>query len=212
MDPEHWGKFAYVATAVWAGFQFWRGQVWQRKEFIVAQYNAFKTDPAVTLATTMLDWQDRKLPIIPEAESRFTQDMLLTALITDQVPFEVRFTREEAIIRDTFSIFLDWLEQFDEFIHADALSLSDIRPYIGYWIDLIGDSRNKRLAPHGRQQIWRFIDDYNYRGVQHSCLAFGYDIKAIDYRLVFRTSNTLLTNRAPTDSQTYDYIPNIIRR
>lgn len=174
---------ATVAAAIWALQKYFNEQTWKRKEFVVKQYADFKADPDVVIAMTMLDWIERKIPLLPgKPPTQFDEEMIIASLMSQRLSNDGKtwFTSEEAKIRDVFSCFLDWLEQFHEFTEAGVLTMNDLRPYLGYWIDLIGNPNSGRLTPAVQQQLWQFLLDYKYTGVRELCRKYLHTTLCID--------------------------------
>ncbi|MEO0825585.1 MAG: lipase family protein [Cyanobacteria bacterium J06642_9] len=83
----------------------------------------------------------------------------------------------EIILRDWFDDFLAGLEHFEASIQNKLITLNDIKPYIRYWIDLIGDRKKRRVGGSSfYDQLSHYIYWAGYDGVQSLFQRFGYKI------------------------------------
>jgi hypothetical protein len=137
----------------------------------------------------MLDWNERRLPFLSNAHRVgqdtfvYTASMLMTALASkstiqrDATGKERKFTDEEREIRDSFDRLLDRLERFEIFIEEGLISYDELRPYLAYWMQLIGNKKFGRKRPEYIERLWIYIDEYGFRGVQLLSARFGYRIR-----------------------------------
>ncbi|PSN18721.1 hypothetical protein C7271_11075 [filamentous cyanobacterium CCP5] len=92
-----------------------------------------------------------------------------------------RYEQEEFFIeltlRDWFDSFLGGLEYFDMLIESGLISARDIRPFIIYWIQLIGDRRFRRKGGSGfYDQLSHYIYWAGYSGVQRLFERYGFKV------------------------------------
>lgn len=190
VEGREW--FATLATflVILGGlYQYWSAQQWKRAEWVAGETQAFFSDPKVMNALYMLDWNARRLPLLldaPESKQTYFEygaDLLDTALysrstipLDPQTKMERSFTEEELAIRDSFDRMLSRLERFEIFVRQGLVSFADLRPYIEYWIELIGDADFGRKPKATIKRLWSYINDYGFDGVQSLCRRFGYDI------------------------------------
>jgi hypothetical protein len=120
----------------------------------------------------MLDYNGSQVELPPGKMTSFSDESLTRALAQ-----EGEFTEEEAAIRDAFSEYLDGLERFETFVEAGLVSAAEFRPYLGYWLDIIGDPANDRKPADFRQALWLFIEVFKFQGVQTFLLRFGRNIR-----------------------------------
>jgi len=170
-------------------YQYMQAQRWKRAEWIAEETSCFFADPEVKNALHMLDWNGRVLPTlgnvnIEEKTFEFHSQMLLTALYSiSTLPINPDTNRprtykaRELVIRDCFDRMFDRLERFQVFVESGLVSTQELKPYLGYWIDLIGlDDQNPRKSRQIIRRLWVYIDEYGYGRVQKLCAAYGYDI------------------------------------
>lgn len=86
------------------------------------------------------------------------------------------FTPLEAKIRDTYDVFLSYLERFASLIELRLVTAKEFDPYLSYWIEAI----TKNDLP-GRTAAWRcalltYINFYGYSGVKNLFAAYGKQI------------------------------------
>ena len=184
-ELREWG-LAAIATVVFARgvVEYRNAQKWKRAEWVASEMKDFFQDPNVRNALTMLDWKDRRLPLLLAAPTRDTEKtfeyeegMLLHALSSATRPQEHDYTDPELSIRDSFDRLLDAFERMDSFVQAGLVSPNELRPYLRYWLGIIADPTNPKKSSNVRARLWAYIDDYGYDGVQRLCKGFGYDIQ-----------------------------------
>lgn len=174
---------AAVVVALAAAFgvvQYFRGERWNREEFVAGLIKEFEAEPLVQRALTALDWSARKIDLFPERRlprEKWTRvdDVLLREGL--RAANEGPFSDGAARVRDAFDGLFSRLDRFDVFIERGLVSAEAFRPYLIYWIDMISSpaSSGKSLEVH--RAMWRFIDDYGYEGLQRLCRRYGYEIQ-----------------------------------
>ncbi|MEL7314202.1 MAG: lipase family protein [Cyanobacteria bacterium J06559_3] len=92
-----------------------------------------------------------------------------------------RYRDEEFVIelalRDWFDQFLGALEACNNAINAGIVTAEDIRPFIIYWIQVIGDRRFRRKGGSGfYDSLFHYIYWAGYTGVQELFERYGYKI------------------------------------
>jgi hypothetical protein len=55
----------------------------------------------------------------------------------------------------------------------------DLKPYLRYWISILGDSENNKKTPEVRSRIWAYITDYGFVGTKSLLERFGYPIETM---------------------------------
>jgi hypothetical protein len=160
--------------------QYVKAQNWKKAEFVANEMKEFESRHAVIVTMQMLDWNKRWIELYPEKELKernviFKDEILETALMP-HYDYTKGYERDEVRIRDYFDIFLDGLERFEHFIQSGLIKIDDIKPYLDYWIHLIGQSDSKRKSIEFYSTLWNYIDSYEYIGIQNLLKRFGYDI------------------------------------
>ncbi|MBD1875420.1 lipase family protein [Nodosilinea sp. FACHB-131] len=92
-----------------------------------------------------------------------------------------RYDSEEFIIeitlRDWFESFLGGLEYFETMIESGLVTAEEIKPFIIYWINLIGDRRYRRKGGSGfYDKLFHYIYWAGYGRVQKLFERFGFKI------------------------------------
>lgn len=83
----------------------------------------------------------------------------------------------EIALRDWFESFLGGMEYFELMIESGLVSAEDLKPFILYWIQLIGDRRFRRKGGSGfYDQLLHYIYWAGYTGVQSLFERFGYKV------------------------------------
>lgn len=153
-------------------------QRWKRKEFVSKEIKEFNDDKMNRNARLMLDWDTRPIELYPEIsdyDKRFVMigRKELERALMPHGKLKNRFTKDEAIIRDTFDHYLEGLTRFEHFIETKIVSLEDFKPYLNYWINLIAED----LPERARCVLHHYLIKYKYDGVISLINRFGKEIK-----------------------------------
>lgn len=189
-----------TAFAAILGVQtFMNTERWKRAEFVSREMKEYLANPRVQNALSMIDWSIRRLPLLPPSAPNggsvvvdramgtraltphtvidptdgVTGDREATSA-TDRV---VRFTPEQAAIRDAFDAFLDGLERFGSAVESRLCTVAELRPYLAYWIDDIAEDTGDDADRAWTAALLTYIDVYRYAGVQNLFAGFGRDIR-----------------------------------
>jgi hypothetical protein len=144
--------------------QYKKAQQWKRREYISAQMEKFMADRDVLLSMQMLDWIERDLTLKSGKPFKLTQHSLHRILASESVSNTITFTPEEAELRDSFSRFLDWLQQFENDIASKLVSQGELGIYLQYWLEKmlkVSDRHNEQTT----KVISHFIRNYGYDGI-----------------------------------------------
>ena len=83
----------------------------------------------------------------------------------------------EITLRDWFDSFLGGLEYFEIMIESGLVTAEEIKPFIIYWINLIGDRRYRRKGGSGfYDKLFHYIYWSGYGRVQHLFERYGFKI------------------------------------
>lgn len=104
-----------------------------------------------------------------------------TAIAPKTLELVQRYDSEEFIIeialRDWFDSFLGGLEYFEIMIESGLVTAEEIKPFIIYWINLIGDRRYRRKGGSGfYDKLFHYIYWAGYGRVQKLFERFGFKI------------------------------------
>ncbi len=90
----------------------------------------------------------------------------------------------EVALRDWFDEFLGGLERFENLIESNLVRANEIKPFIIYWIQLIGDRSFRRDDGSSfYDQLFRYIKDCKYTGVEALFERYGYKILPPPYEI-----------------------------
>jgi len=184
-------------------FHYLKAQRWKRAEWVAAEADAFFDDKKVMNALQMLDWNARRLLLLLDAREsehpwfEYDADQLVEAFYSKStIPKEPmtkkdhEFSEIALAIRDSFDRMLGRLERFEIFIERGLVTFAELKPYLEYWIEIIGDKHYGVKDTEIIERLWTYIDDYGFTGVQHLCRRFGFEItpsESIVKRLVVTT-------------------------
>jgi hypothetical protein len=90
---------------------------------------------------------------------------------------EYGFRPHEGLIRDCYDALLDGLERFGGHVRSGLVSATELRPYLGYWIDDIASPAKSREDARWNAVLLAYIAYYRFDGVIALFSACGYDIR-----------------------------------
>jgi hypothetical protein len=198
-EAREWISFTITVLVLLAGlYQYWRAQQWKRAEFVAAAMDTFFALRGVRKATLMIDWGTRNINLFdttatdPKHWPLVSRPLQSSALLPHTVHKRVvvaggesseatdselaGFTVQEVAIRDAFDTFLDGLERFAGHVETGLLTASDLRPYLGYWLDDIASPTTDQADGEWACSLLAYIAFYRYSGVQRLFGAFAHDI------------------------------------
>lgn len=152
-------------------------QRWKKKEFVSKEIKEFSDHKMNRNAMLMLDWDTRPIELYPENsdyDKRFVMvgRRNLERALMPGGKLKNRFTRDEAIIRDTFDHYLEGLTRFEHFIDTKLVSFEDFKPYLNYWINLIAEG----LPERARCVLHNYLIKYKYDRVIKLINRFGKEV------------------------------------
>jgi hypothetical protein len=166
--------------------QYNKAQKWKRTEFTLtylSQYREILRDVNVRRGMLMLDWNRIEIPlqadeIKDKSNFLFTDDIFKRALRSHFGMSETDgFSKEETFIRLIMDEFLEKLGAFYPFIHSGFMKKDDMPGNIIYWIDIIGNKKNRCKDEETRKQLWEYIVTYKFTDLEKLCNEFGYKIR-----------------------------------
>lgn len=173
MADNIWFELAKVAIpscVFGAGLiQYRHAQSWKRMEFVAQQVEKFRADAMVRRVLMMLDYGERRidlgLPLEANLRSGEPKPPRITYKVTAEALRSHRgnqrgFSPLEAVIRDQFDTFLDYLCHFEHFITSGLIKSRDLHPYLEYWACALAgeDELDEELLT----RFWLFVDTYGY--------------------------------------------------
>jgi hypothetical protein len=173
MNLDNWlkligiiGGLVAFAVGLW---QYRRAQKWKRLEFVANEMKEFQSKRVIQNICWMLDWNEMKIEFHPEekgGKDRFinVKDELIKEALSIK---REKFSDEEIDIRHTFDEFFDCLEQFDHYIISGLVKYSEFHPYLAYWLCILTDKDSGRKKVSLIKAFEKFIDHFEYHGVQH---------------------------------------------
>jgi hypothetical protein len=189
-----------ISALIFGIRQYGRAEQWKRGEFVAKEIKEFESDPVVRNAFLMIDWGKRKVNLFLVQNPTDADYIIVTredqwrALLPHPLKHEypsgptstkqpsvnltseMKFTLEEAKIRDTYDTFFGYLERFANFVKSGLVEADEFRPYIGYWLDSI------TVSDSSEDHNWRcvlltYINYYKYDGVKFLFQELGASIE-----------------------------------
>jgi hypothetical protein len=199
---------AMAIAALGAATQYYEQQRWKRVEFVRNIIKEFENKPSISYVLSIIDFEEfRKLPLeLPgrsdviffEPRDRRLRNALVShdeslerkravERLKEQDPNlykqEIKEYMIELTLRSWFDDFLNGLSYFEYYIKSKLITADELRPYIIYWIRLIGDREYRREGASGfYEQLFTYIHDADYTDVQKLFERYGYRILPTPYR------------------------------
>lgn len=168
--------------AIKAIIEYRRAQKWKKSEFLAKEIKEFLSDKDVRRALLILDWNVIDLPLY---ESEIPENKHRSFLFDDEIHLknalsiipDSRFTDEESIVRKTIDEFLVRLSMIQNYVDSKLINTNDLKPYLKYWIKLMGDKEKSRKKVEYTAKLWAFILHFEYDQVIRLMENFDYKIK-----------------------------------
>lgn len=159
-------KLVFAALALWIVIvQFRKTQRWRSGQFITARFEAIRNNPYTTIVQEMLDWNESTLLIPYKGEDvpvHFTDEKLIWMLRPHKL--DAALTDEEAALRFAFDQYINDLGQLNYLQQTGLLKIRDIKPFYGYWFEIIGRKKNGRKSERTIQAIHNYLVHYRHDG------------------------------------------------
>ena len=160
--------------------EYKKAQNWKKSEFVSKEIKELLNDFEIKRALVLLDWNANNLSLADnEIENLkyfyFTDELIYNSLKTHRELSN--FSDKEVVIKKIFDNFFDRIGWFDIYIQTGLIETKDIKPYLIYWINIIADETNERKDNDLREQMWRYIKEYNYIDFISICKKFGFHIR-----------------------------------
>lgn len=172
------GVFVGLGAFISGYIQYVKAQKWKRAEFVAKEIKEFEARPKVKLAMQLLDWNVRKYDI---GDADNEKDVVIHDGILEEAlrPHDAKnsFNPTEVFIRDIFDSYFDSLERFNHFVESGLVTPEEFRPYLKYWIEILGDINNNRKPEKCREAFWTYLDFYGYTGVINLLSSYGFVVK-----------------------------------
>lgn len=170
-----------IILAIKALVEYTKSQKWKKNEFLAKEMKDFFSDRDVKKALLILDWNridiplyDNEIPTNKERSIFFVDETHLENSLS--ISPNAEFNDEETILRKSIDEFLVRLSTLQNYIDNKLFTTKDLRPYIVYWISLIGDKNKAHKNPIYIENLWNFIKRYEYTQVIKLLKNYGYKI------------------------------------
>ncbi|HZT61367.1 MAG TPA: hypothetical protein VFA21_22360 [Pyrinomonadaceae bacterium] len=151
-------------------YQYQQGLVWKREEFLTGLIKSFGESPNVYNAKKMMEsliqYKTASIELYPESDAGKKIVDIKNEEIFESLAVPLTEVGEHApSIRNSFDVFLDYLERFEHHIQSRVVNKSSLKVYIGYWIDVLG--RHDKISETYRIKVIQYARFFEYDGVIH---------------------------------------------
>lgn len=166
------GLFGFYKSFI----EYRNAQKWKKAEFLAKEAKEFFADRNVSRALLFLDYKENDIPVYDnEIEGKksihYNNELLMRSLDPERNITE--FSQEEVLIRKIFDDFLTKLGFFNHYLESNLVTLKDIIPYLGYWVDVLANPNKSKRNKYLMNRIWLYIDKYSQDDVRKLVNLFG---------------------------------------
>ena len=163
------GGFIIFAIGLW---QYSQSQKWKRAEFLLSEIRKFEPNANVSNVRAMLDYEEINLFLFgKKAKSVKVDKRLLASALSNP---NSREDANEMAIRRAFDNYLSYLDHFNNMIEAGLVKKQEMKLYLGYWLDIMGNTNNAKLTPEIRQSLWTYMQHNGFDGAVALLKKYGY--------------------------------------
>jgi hypothetical protein len=171
------GGFMVFGVGLW---QYSDSQKWKRSEFLLKEVRAFEPNPNVINVREMLQNGGGNIYFYGKKEEPIAVDgpMMISAF---SEPGELgrKHTDEELAIRHALNDYLSHFDHFNNIIESRLVRKKELKLYIEYWMDIIGNPKNPKLAPDVRSKLWTYMPVNGFKGAIDLLKKYGYENPAL---------------------------------
>lgn len=158
--------------------EYQNAQKWKKAEFLSKEAKEFFADKNVSRALLFLDYRENDIPVYEnEIEGKkvlhYGTELLMNSF--DSKKEISSLTTEEKLIRRIFDDFLTKLGFFNHYIDTKLINEENLKPYLGYWLMVLGSSEKSFRNSVLMSRIWEYIDELNQNEVRTLVKRFGYE-------------------------------------
>ncbi|MDR2835507.1 MAG: hypothetical protein LBV69_04820 [Bacteroidales bacterium] len=158
------GTVGTIIAILFAVFQFYKLQKWQKSEFLLKLINEFEENVYIASVKLMLDWDERDI-FVENKKLVFNNELLLKALIVPKFDDNC-FNEEEKIVRDAFDAFFDYFHKLYSFSVNNVINFKDLT-YFYYYFELLHNISEYKGDEKYKEIINNYIQDYKFIGIQY---------------------------------------------
>jgi hypothetical protein len=166
---------AAIGTFGFGLLQYTKAQRWKRAEFAAKEIDKLSTDPLLSLACTLLDWNSRTLAVPESYKYKVEKDsfvhswaILEKAMVPKRLYPDDSFDWQEVLYRDIFDHFFIYLVRINHYVDINLISVDDIS-ILKYWLQQIDrpEMADKKPIFHG------YIRKFGFAGVNNLSRKLG---------------------------------------
>jgi len=183
-DVPTWiGVIAGAITLIVGVREYLIAQRWKRSEFLAAEVDRFFANPGIQTALLLIDYSrialepdGRRTTVRTPVTQTFDDDLMTRALAvhTKFVDETEKFNAQEMLARMAFDEILTGFERFQNHIEGGLINASDVKVYLGYWVEKFVDPASKWKPVTFYTAVAEFVDAYQYRGAATLFATFGH--------------------------------------
>ncbi len=166
------GLILAISAFVSGYLQYIKAQKWKRAEFAVKEIKEYENKENIRFAMKMLDWNNTEYVI--KGIKTIINDEKLADSLREHDKLN-NFDSTEIFIRECFDDYFISLERYNHYIESNLVTSQEFKPYLNYWLDIIGNKDNNRKPKECREAILNYLKIYNYAGVIDLLSRYGYN-------------------------------------
>lgn len=168
------GGFLVFGIGLW---QYGESQKWKRAEFLLKEVRAFEPNQNVVNIRRMLDNNTVSLYLYGKDAEPVTVDRtMLEGALSDSDEGAKKQIDDSPAIRHALDAYLSHLDHFNNIVESGLVKKKELRLYIEYWLDIIGNTKNQKLSPELRKALWAYMQRKGFNGATRLLNRYGYKI------------------------------------
>jgi hypothetical protein len=161
-------------SALTAALTFYNNNEWKQYDHMSSTISSFSSNPSVNLVNHLLDYNIYKMKVDSNKYVSVNDEMLYEALVVDSIKGD--FIQSEYKVRNAFDEYFNGVSALYRETKYAKIDIEYIKPYLGYYTDIIANPNNTRKSEELKKQILGFIRYYGYTDVLELYKKMGYDI------------------------------------
>lgn len=166
------GGFLVFGIGLW---QYGESQKWKRAEFLLKEVREFEPNQNVINVREMLEHQHGNVYLYGEEEDPVYVDRaMLEKALSNSQELEQDLTGDELAICHALNTYLSHLDHFNNIVESGLVRKKELKLYIEYWLDIIGNTKNNKLTPEIRTKLWAYMREKGFNGAINLLKKYGY--------------------------------------
>jgi hypothetical protein len=174
--------FGFIAFGVGL-WQYAESQKWKRAEFLLKEIRTFEPNENVANVRSMLNQEEgdiylygRETPDGKEEKPVLVTREVFANALSNSGDLKRDHTPDERAIRSALDTYLSYLDHFNNTLESGLVRKKELKLYLEYWLDILGNPQNKKLQTAVRQKLWTYMRENGFTGAIRLLQKYGYAV------------------------------------